>query len=99
VAGLVPVYGRASSSTFFLYRLEFGEGIAPQNWQVISQSTNRVESGPLGGWNTQGLTSGLYTLRLVVQDRSGGQVVATVSVSVGAPSPTPIATGTPIGRP
>jgi hypothetical protein len=95
VTGLVPVNGRASSNNFVLYRLEFGEGVAPQRWQVISQSTTRVDSGPLGGWNTQGLNPGLYTLRLVVQDSSGGQIVATVTVNVGAPAATPLATPAP----
>ncbi len=99
VAGLVQVFGRASTSAFQGYRLEYGQGSAPATWTQISLGTGQVGSGPLGIWNTQNLAAGPYTLRLVVQDRTAGQIIASVTVNVGAPSPTPVPTGTPPARP
>ncbi|HXH22112.1 MAG TPA: transglycosylase domain-containing protein [Dehalococcoidia bacterium] len=98
VTGQVTITGRASTTNFLAYTLEYGAGVTPTGWQQITQSTNQVASGPLGTWNTQGLAPGIYTLRLVVVDRSGRQVVASVTVSVGAPTPTPVATS-PAPRP
>jgi membrane peptidoglycan carboxypeptidase len=99
VGGVVQVIGRASSANFVGYVLEYGSGVSPNGWTPIAQGNAKVESGPLGTWNTQGLAPGPYTLRLVVQDRQRGQMVATVTVNVGAPTPTPVATPTPPARP
>lgn len=96
VAGQVQVSGRANSSQFVSYRLEYGAGTSPTSWNTINQSNAKVDSGVLGIWNTQALSPGVYTLRLVVQDRERGQVVASVAVIVAAPSPV---AGTPLARP
>ena len=98
VTGLVPVNGRASSTTFVSYRLEYGQGAAPATWTPIQESTSKVESGPLGIWNVQALPPGLYTLRLVVTDRTRGQMITTVTVNAGPPG-TPIASPTAPPRP
>jgi hypothetical protein len=100
VSGPVQVIGRASSATFIGYLLEYGQGLAPSGWTPISQGSVRVESGSLGTWNTLNLPPGAYTLRLVVQDQQRGQVVATVTVNVGAVTPTPPpGTPTPVAHP
>jgi membrane carboxypeptidase/penicillin-binding protein PbpC len=100
VGGLVPVTGRASSANFVSYQLEFGSGTTPGAWTPISQGIAKVESGSLGTWNTEGLSPGVYTLRLLVQDRQRGQIVATVTVNIGTPTPTPVpGTPTPVARP
>jgi membrane peptidoglycan carboxypeptidase len=100
VSGPVLVTGRASSAGFTSYQLEFGQGSAPTTWTPVTQSTSKVDSGTLGVWNTDGLAPGVYTLRLVVQDKQRGQVVATVIVNVGLIAPTPVsATPTPVAPP
>jgi membrane peptidoglycan carboxypeptidase len=100
VNGLVQVQGRATSTQFQAYRLEFGSGTSPSSWQLIGQGSSPVESGILGVWNTTTLQPGQYTLRLVVQDRGQGAISAMVTVNVGAPvTPTPAATSTPPAAP
>jgi membrane peptidoglycan carboxypeptidase len=100
VYGPVQVQGRATASQFLVYRLEFGSGASPTSWQLITQGMNQVQAGVLGVWNTLALEPGVYTLRLVVQDRTGGAVTSTVSVNVGPPlSPTVEPTGTPPAAP
>jgi len=109
IRATVPIFGVADAPKFRCYRLEFGEGPAPAQWQVIKVSQrpqpadpwstgqvrwdrNRGASGNLGDWDT-GLTSyqygkqranlnGIYTLRLVVEDESGGGAEARVVVNV-----------------
>lgn len=96
VSGAVQVTGRASSSAFQSYRLEYGAGAAPDSWTQITSRSSEVTSGTLGTWNTAGLAPGPYTLRLVVNDRQRGQLTATVTVNVVAPpAPTPTPPLTP----
>ena len=94
VSGTVAVTGRAKSSNFEWYRLEYGSGASPSNWIVITQGNAPVTDATLGSWDTTGLTPGQYTLRLVVKDSSRGELVslATVTVTAAAketPTPTP----------
>ncbi|MGD0765764.1 MAG: hypothetical protein ABR978_05600, partial [Dehalococcoidia bacterium] len=106
VGGVVTVVGRAASNDFDSYRLEYGAGASPTDWTVIQQSSTPVTDSTLGSWDTRGLSPGKYTLRLVVSDRTRGELttLATVNVSIAAaatttPKPktaTPKPTMTPI---
>jgi hypothetical protein len=91
IAATVPVIGRALSTGFESYRLEYGKGASPSAWTPIAQSNTPVQAGTLGAWNTTALAPDTYVLRLTVQDRQRGQVVATVSVSVGGAAGPPVA--------
>jgi membrane peptidoglycan carboxypeptidase len=92
VSGTVTVTGRAASTDFEWYRLEYGAGASPATWTVIQESTTSVTNSTLALWNTSGLTPGQYTLRLVVKDRSRGELLTLTTVTVGAQ---PAATPTP----
>ena len=64
--GALTVIGSAGGSDFVSYRLEYGQGLNPQEWvQIGSDGTAPVEEGTLGSWDTTGL-NGLYALRLLV---------------------------------
>ncbi|GAB4476333.1 MAG: PBP1A family penicillin-binding protein [Anaerolineales bacterium] len=66
VRGVVDIVGSATSENFQYYRLQVGEGLFPRRWiQVGEDNPNRVKSGKLGSWDTQGL-NGLFTLQLQV---------------------------------
>jgi hypothetical protein len=57
--------GPLSPVTFNSYEL----AVSPKdlmNWQIIENSTNSVKDGVLGIWNTSGLQSGSYRLRLTL---------------------------------
>ncbi len=58
VNGQVTVSGRASSTNFVSYQLEYGSGTAPATWTPINQGATKVESGALGIWNAGGLAPG-----------------------------------------
>jgi len=91
IAGNVAVVGRAASANFEWYRLEYGAGASPSEWIVITQGNAPVTDAALGSWDTTGLTPGQYTLRLVVKDKSRGELVslATVTVTAAKKTPTP----------
>ena len=86
VSGVVTVRGRAASTDFQSYRLEYGAGASPAEWIVISQGTTPVTDGALGMWDTSALAPGQYTLRLVVKDHARGELIALATVSVTAKS-------------
>jgi membrane peptidoglycan carboxypeptidase len=85
VSGNVQITGRATSSRFESYTLEYGSGASPSSWRNIDQSTRQVDNGTLGVWSTTNLEPGIYTIRLVVEDRSGGNTTASTTVVVTAP--------------
>ena len=66
VSGKVQFRGTASGLDFDHYRILVGQGLNPQDWiQVGADSSNRIEDGLLGSWDTSGL-SGLYSIELQV---------------------------------
>ncbi len=65
VIGNVQFRGTASGANFDHYRLLVGQGLNPQSWIVIADSSTRIEDGLLGTWDTTGL-SGLYAVELQV---------------------------------
>ena len=62
----ILVSGSAAGADFASYRLEYGQGLYPQEWYLVGpDSKTPVTEGPLGEWDTSGL-NGLYALRLMV---------------------------------
>ncbi len=99
VRGAVQVTGRAESPDLVAYRLEYGEGRAPEEWTVITRSETPVAGGVLGLWDTAALSSGTYTLRLAVEDAKLGELLTFLTVmvshSVSPPTPPTLPTATP----
>jgi len=70
--GTTFIKGTASVDNFWYYKLEFGCGERPTDWSVIGElHYEPVVRGILGYWNTGALPEGVYTLRLVVVDKTG----------------------------
>jgi membrane carboxypeptidase/penicillin-binding protein PbpC len=66
VSGVVKITGTASVEDFSSYTVQVGEGINPDNWFQVGQSTTPVTgSGTLASWDTTDL-EGLYAIRLTV---------------------------------
>jgi len=85
--GVMPVIGNARPGGFQRYRLEYGQGSAPEQWIPIGgEHGEAVDNGVLEHWDTNGL-EGLYTLRLVVV-ADGGERHAAVQVLVDNVAPT-----------
>ncbi len=72
VSGPVTFVGTAQHDLFDYYKLEFVPDTAPQaNWSWFDGGESPVVNGVLGTLNTTGLPNGVYTVRLVVVDRTG----------------------------
>jgi membrane peptidoglycan carboxypeptidase len=82
VEGITPIAGTATSDNFLSYVLQYQSDAEPNAWTVISQGDAEITNGILGTWDTRGIPSGLYTLRLVVNDSSAGPLTASVHVIV-----------------
>ncbi len=66
INGIVEITGSAYGDDFFDYRISFGAGYIPDQWTIIIDSDESVKDDILGFWNTNGLASGIYTLKLNV---------------------------------
>ena len=69
LGGLVQVMGTASDANLDYWALFFTGGNV-NGWVEIGSGTSPVVNGVLANWNTAGLPSCAYTLRLVVVDRA-----------------------------
>ncbi len=72
VAGAVQIVGSAARPDFQFYKLEYSPAASPEQWFTIGDLVYApVEHGPLVTWQTAGLVSGAYRLRLTVVDSTG----------------------------
>ena len=70
VDGVVQIVGTATIDNFDYYKFEFQDPISG-NWGFISRYDTPVEQGVLGQWNSDTVSPGGYSLRLVVVDQTG----------------------------
>jgi hypothetical protein len=72
IAGQVTIRGTAQIDRFQFYKLEYGLGENPQQWNSIGDlHRSPVADGALGVWDTAGFPNGVFRLRLTVVDMSG----------------------------
>jgi len=70
------------------YRLDFGKGLNPTEWQQIGPDhSNQSDQGPLENWDVTTL-DGLFSLRLTVFRKNGDTQTSIVPVTVDNISPT-----------
>ncbi|MDM8520952.1 transglycosylase domain-containing protein [Anaerolineales bacterium HSG6] len=61
----VVISGNVQTENFQLYRVEYGAGLNPTEWQQVGgDHGEQVISAPLENWDTAPLSEGLYTLQL-----------------------------------
>lgn len=84
--GIVTITGTADGENFAYYRLQYGQGLNPSGWVLLSESAQPVQAGPLAVWNTRGL-SGLYAVQLVVVGADNRIETASTQVTVDNESP------------
>jgi len=83
--GLVTLTGTADIPNIGYYKYEFSP-LGTENWSTIQAAHKVVQDNQLGTWDTTGLVSGDYLLRLVVTDNQGQELPACVlQVRVTAP--------------
>jgi len=72
IAGQVTIRGTAQIDRFQFYKLEYGLGENPEQWNSIGDIHHSpVLNGALGVWDTAGFPNGVFKLRLTVVDISG----------------------------
>lgn len=80
--GSVEIRGTVNDNDVSSYSLSYGAGTSPTEWTTISTAYDVVDNNLLGVWNTEGVPSGLYTLRLQVVDAAGNKSTTTKYVWV-----------------
>jgi hypothetical protein len=86
VRGRVTLNGNAGGENFASYRLQYGAGLNPQTWTLITEQTTPVKGGELAVWDTQGL-SGAYVVQLSVITKFQQVEKATIQVTIDNTSP------------
>ncbi len=87
VRGEVTIRGQARGENFAFYRLQFGQGLNPENWIQLGEDEERpVIRGVLGTWDTSGL-NGLYAMQLLVVREDQRVETATIQVTIDNQSP------------
>ena len=68
----MTIRGTAQIDNFQFYKLEYGLGENPQQWNSIGDiHRSPVADGALGVWDTAGFPNGVFKLRLTVVEISG----------------------------
>ena len=81
VGQVVMLFGTATDANFKSYRVEFGEGGSPTVWTPISTRKTEVKTDELLQW-VAGKRSGIYSLRLTVEDQVEQRSQAQVRISI-----------------
>ncbi len=82
LGSIVEVRGSTRDSHFAGYRLEVGEGAAPEAWTTLGTGISPVENGVFGVWKNIGLEGG-WTLRLSGEDAAGNSTTVTMMLNLG----------------
>jgi len=92
IKGIINV----TKGDFTGWRLEVGNGNDPNDWTVLAQGTNKIESpGDIFTWNLKDLTSDKITLRIYLLNGEEFYAEKRVFLTLNLPTPTPEPTLTP----
>lgn len=97
IGGHVPIVGTAICPNFGHAVVEYGSGVAPASWILITTLTAAVVDDLLGSWNSSTLPEGTYQLRLSVYSSSGLESRETVPVYMEVPFAGADGWSTPLG--
>jgi membrane peptidoglycan carboxypeptidase len=88
IHGITPIIGNTRGGDFNHYRLDFGKGLNPTEWQQIGPDhTEQIDKGPIENFDATPL-DGLYSLRLTVFRNNGDTQTSIVPVTVDNVTPT-----------
>jgi hypothetical protein len=78
------------------WRLEYGAGQDPSDWNMLAQGTNSFPTPSLiYTWNLQGIQDTKVTLRLYLSNGEDNYAERRVTITLNIPTPTPLPTMTP----
>jgi penicillin-binding protein 1C len=82
------------------WRLEYGAGQEPGQWNMLAQGTNTFPSPSLiHTWNLEGIVDNQVTLRLYLSNGEEFYAERKVTITLNLPTPTPSITPTPTSFP
>lgn len=84
IPDVVQITGKADAEDFVAYRIEYGLGSPPFEWTLLLRSETPQPGGGLAIWNTRDLEPGTYTVRLVMETSTRGELSTFITVRVGA---------------
>jgi hypothetical protein len=86
-----------ATNGFRSWRLEWGAGSDPTDWTPLINDTSSAVSTPtiVTTWNLTGIPYGQVTLRLFIQNDSGGYAEKKIRLNLSLPTSTPTPTETP----
>ena len=100
------VVGSVQLPSLKSWRLEIGKGSNPTEWTELGKGTAQVSGGELGKIKVKDFEPGVYTVRLVAEGSSAGDLSTHVTINIAEeatptpmPSPSPTPTPTPEGTP
>ncbi len=102
VEGVLPLRGAITMPDFNRYEVRLGTGhnaTAFDNPIIVEQVQWPQGESVLGQFDTRNYPNGPYTIRLVVIDGYGRDVVRTVNITINNPQPTPEPTAFPTATP
>jgi membrane peptidoglycan carboxypeptidase len=92
IKGIINV----TKGDFTGWQLEFGNGNDPNNWTVIAQGNNRIETpGEIFTWDLNNIAGDRITLRIYLFKGEEFYAEKRVSLKLNLPTPTPAPTFTP----
>jgi 1A family penicillin-binding protein len=98
----LPVYLVANASDGFTsYRVEYGEGDDPQQWQTLvpDRSDPIAQPQKVADWDLSSLPPGEVTLRVTMQSTHNTSAEKRIHLNLAVPTPTPEPTATPTALP
>jgi len=93
----LDVYGQADATDlFFMYRLEYGLGDDPVEWELIHKKKVPVdEPEKIYEWDVSEIEAGTITLRLYLESTENTYAEVRIQLDMQVPTPTPTPTQTP----
>jgi len=93
----LDIYVTATASTGFKnFLLFYGKGVQPGQWNFLFSSDQPFDTAEKAAtWDLSKLSAGMYSLRMLMQNTSGGYAEKRLVLNIQVPTPTPTLTFTP----
>ncbi len=100
-ASPLSIYGRAdATSNFDYYRLEWGRGADPVDWDTLRERDNPVsQPDEIYEWDISEMDAGVVTLRLSIFSTEDTYAETKITIDLQVPTPTPTPTDLPTETP
>jgi penicillin-binding protein 1C len=99
----LEIIGQVSATDKFAnFRLEYGKGDDPGNWDTLDKRNKPVKTAKeIFEWDISKLSAGIYTLRITIysSEDTYAELKVPINIQVPTPTPTPTATFTPTFTP